>query len=109
MLCNHSLLLLGQEFRGRWGVRNQEEGREAQNNSNAAQHDEHHPPTLESQVCHVLECKRQEPSNNLAYAKSAIPESESWALLRLGIPLAAHQSQSRHYRCFADSQEDASD
>ena len=103
MLRDHNLFLLGQEFRGRRGVRNPKEGREAQHNSDATQHDEHHSPTLESQACHMLECERQKSSNNLAYAKPAIPESKTWALLRLGIPLAAHQSQSRHDRCFTDS------
>jgi hypothetical protein len=57
----------------------------------------------------MLERKRQEPTDDLAYAKPAIPESESWTLLRLRVPLTAYQSQSRHYWCFKNPQKDAGD
>ena len=62
---------------------------------------------MERQARHMLECERQKSSNNLAYTKPAIPEGEPWALLRFGVPLTAHQSQSWYDWCFADPQKDA--
>lgn len=67
MLQKSNLFRVGKPFSLHRGIRNEEKGANAENNSQASQSDEHSSPASQSsRRAHVLETKRDETTDNLA-------------------------------------------
>ena len=60
-------------------------------------------------MLHVLEAEGDNAPDDLAHAKTAVPEAESGGLLGLGVPLTADEHEAGRDGCFEDAEEDAGD
>ena len=89
-------------------VREEQEGAETNEHSDATQSHKHDTPASKRGTgTNVLEAKRHSTSDNLAQAQTEIPEGKPRSLLRLGVPLAADEHQGRTDGGLEDTQEDS--
>lgn len=110
MLQQSNLLVVRKPGGLHGSVRQEEEGRETNDNSDTSQDDKHDTPASEASAGgDMLEAVRNGTTKDLAQAQAEIPEREARSLLRFCIPLAANEHQRRPNSCLEDTQEDTRD